>query len=148
MKFIFSATTLICLLLSPVALHAAESAAMHFSVQSLLENETATPVRIKEGETARILWSSDTETEIHMHGYDIKLSILPDEETVLSFKADITGRFPVTLHQKSTAHHVDHAQGHEGEGHDHAQKHDKAPSLSLHNPDGHKTLLYIEVYPQ
>jgi hypothetical protein len=39
--------------------------------------------------------TSDRSAEVHMHGYDLEKEVSPDEETDLSFGANLTGRFDI-----------------------------------------------------
>ncbi|HEX2109007.1 MAG TPA: hypothetical protein VHF70_06995 [Rubrobacteraceae bacterium] len=41
--------------------------------------------------------------EVHLHGYDLGEEVLPGEETVLSFEAEISGRFEIEDHETETA---------------------------------------------
>ena len=78
-------------------------------------------VRVKQGDKVRLLWTSDELVLLHIHGYDIIVSLTPEVPSEVTFKAHATGRFPVTSH---------------GFG---------APDPTHH---AHEiTLLYVEVYP-
>ena len=80
-----------------------------------------TYVRVKQGDKVRLLWTSDELVLLHIHGYDIIVSLTPEVPSEVTFKAHATGRFPVTSH---------------GFG---------APDPTHH---AHEiTLLYVEVYP-
>ncbi|MDH3690499.1 MAG: hypothetical protein OEU36_13555 [Gammaproteobacteria bacterium] len=76
-------------------------------------------MRVTQGDSIELRWSTDEPFTIHIHGYDIKQSISVDGITRTNFKAYATGRYPITTH---------------GFG-EHAQKH-------------HETLLYLEVHPR
>jgi len=80
-----------------------------------------TYVRVKQGDKVRLLWTSDELVLLHIHGYDIIVSLTPEVPSEVTFKAHATGRFPVTSHGFSTTDPTHHA--HE------------------------ITLLYLEVYP-
>jgi len=75
-------------------------------------------VRVKQGQTVELRWSSDEAVELHLHGYDIVAKPKPGAPAVMRFKAHATGRYPVTAH------------GH-GHGDGHAEN----------------TMLYLEVHP-
>ena len=51
-----------------------------------------------EGETARFRVRSDTDEEIHVHGYDRYVDVPAGETVNVSFEADITGIFEIELH--------------------------------------------------
>lgn len=60
-------------------------------------------IRVTEDDTVLIRWRADSETEIHLHGYDVKANLKPDAVTEMVFEAHATGRFPITAH----GHHGD-----------------------------------------
>ena len=76
-------------------------------------------IRVTQGESLELVWTSDETAELHLHGYDISFEVSPEAPAVVSFEAHATGRFPVT------SHGFGGEQGH-----------------------GHEALLYIEVYPR
>lgn len=78
-------------------------------------------MRVKKGEKIRLHWTTDETVVLHLHGYDIEISVSPGTATEMTFEASATGRFPITSH---------------GFG---------APDS--HNHDDEHTLTYLEVYP-
>ena len=76
-------------------------------------------IRVTQGDTVEITWSSDEAGELHIHGYDLKIALDPAAETVTRFEAFAAGRFPITSHGFA---------GEDGHG-------------------DHSALLYLEVYP-
>lgn len=76
--------------------------------------------RVTEGDAVTLRWSTDEAVSVHLHGYDLKLSIAPDAPAEMTFEAFAAGRFPVTSH------------GFGGHGHD----------------DEEVVLLYLEVHPR
>lgn len=83
-----------------------------------LEEKT---IRVTQGESIELVWTSDEAAELHLHGYDISFEVSPQAPAVVTFKAHATGRFPITSHGFGAE---------KGQGH------------------GHEALLYLEVYPQ
>lgn len=77
-------------------------------------------IRVSQGESVELVWTSDEAAELHLHGYDIGFKISPEGPAIVTFKAHATGRFPVTSH------------GFGGSNGD---------------ENGHQALLYLEVYP-
>ena len=78
-------------------------------------------VRVFEGDKIIILWQTDENVEVHLHGYNIKKEVVINKVTPMFINARATGRFPVTSH------------GFSGEkAHTH----------------GKNALLYIEVHPK
>ncbi len=58
-------------------------------------------IRVTEGDRVELIWKADKTVGIHLHGYDIHLSLKPDESGTMSFEAHIAGRFPVGIHGSS-----------------------------------------------
>lgn len=75
-------------------------------------------IRVTHGDAVALRWITDEAAELHIHGYDIRFDISPDEPAEVEFSAHATGRYAVTSH---------------GFGDEHGH--------------GHETLVYIEVYP-
>ncbi len=76
-------------------------------------------VRVTEGDSVTLQWSTDEATEIHLHGYNVSVALIPGEVGIMTVDATATGRFPVTSHGFEGAH--------------------------VHGEEA--TLLYLEVYP-
>jgi hypothetical protein len=76
--------------------------------------------RVIRGDTVQLRWSSDKALELHLHGYDVTIQVGPGMPAEMNFRAHATGRFPVEIHGKKS-----------GGGHSH----------------GHKSIYYLEVYP-
>jgi hypothetical protein len=76
-------------------------------------------IRVTQGDSLELVWTSDEPGELHLHGYDIGFEVSPDAPAIVTFQAHATGRFPITSH---------------GFGGEHGH--------------GHEALLYIEVYPR
>lgn len=75
-------------------------------------------IRITEGELVELRWTSDEAVDLHIHGYDLGISVEPDEPARMVLEAHATGRFPIASH------------GWERGG------------------GGHGALTYLEVYPR
>ena len=87
--------------------------------RSILDGLTS--IRVGQGESIRLHWTSDEAVVLHLHGYDIEIPLLPNTPSEMILEASATGRFPITSH---------------GFGASNSTHHD------------HKlTLLYLEVYP-
>ena len=98
-----------------------------------LEDET---IRVVRGQTVTLRFSTDEAAEIHLHGYDVVAKLVPGTPDTLTFKAEATGRFPIT------AHHFGPAPG---AGHEHT---DHAHDAGASEQEEEKTLLYVEVHPR
>ena len=84
-------------------------------------SDDRTYVRVKQGDKVRLHWTSDEPVLLHIHGYDIIVSLSPEVPSEITFEAHATGRFPVTSHGFDTPDPTHHAR--------------------------EITLLYLEVYP-
>ena len=76
-------------------------------------------IRVMQGDTVKLEFSSDQRQLVHLHGYEIQKEVAPGTVSELVFTANLTGRFPVHLHG----------------GHEEAAGHED-------------TLVNIEVYPR
>ena len=76
------------------------------------------PIRVAQYDVVELRWVSNERTQLHLHGYDIKLEVRPGETAKMIVRAGIAGRFPITSH------------GWGEHGH------------------GHNALTYLEVYPR
>ncbi len=106
-------------------------------------------IRVSQGERAEIRWVTDEATAIHLHGYDIEISLEPGRPSTMSFEANASGRFPITSHgfeapkQAAPAHEHEHDHGE----HEHGE-HEHGAQAAQEGDHGEVTLLYFEVYPR
>lgn len=67
-----------------------------------IENEQISngskPIQIQRGDSVEIDWSTDQRAIVHLHGYDIEVTVDPGQTQEMKFIADATGRFPIELH--------------------------------------------------
>tara|TARA_B100000315_G_C14539795_1_gene570298 strand:- start:365 stop:772 length:408 start_codon:yes stop_codon:yes gene_type:complete len=73
-------------------------------------SDDRTYVRVKQGDKVRLHRTSDESVLLHIHGYDIIVSLSPEVPSEVAFKAHATGRFPVTSHGFGTPNLTHHAQ--------------------------------------
>jgi hypothetical protein len=66
-------------------------------------------IRVKQGDTFRLRWSSDRAIVLHLHGYDIETKVEPGTIADMAFAARATGRFPVEEHKPQA--HGGHSHG-------------------------------------
>jgi len=59
----------------------------------------STTFRVKQGDTVVFSISSDTEGEVHLHGYDLEEEIAPGKTATLTFTANATGRFLIEVEE-------------------------------------------------
>ncbi|MEV4512336.1 hypothetical protein AB0K00_25640 [Dactylosporangium sp. NPDC049525] len=55
-------------------------------------------VEVGKGSTIRLTVTSDVPDELHVHGYDRRLTLEPGRAATLEFRADVTGMFEVETH--------------------------------------------------
>jgi hypothetical protein len=55
-------------------------------------------LRLVRGDQVEILWTSDRMVTLHLHGYDIEITVAPGAPQRMTFSAHATGRFPVEIH--------------------------------------------------
>jgi hypothetical protein len=55
-------------------------------------------VRVTQGDIVKLRWTADRTTMLHLHGYDIEMTVRPGVAADMSFTAHATGRFPVSVH--------------------------------------------------
>ena len=53
---------------------------------------------VSQGDQITLLWQTDEDVELHLHGYNIKKEIITNKTIPMQFNAMATGRFPVTSH--------------------------------------------------
>ena len=61
-------------------------------------------VLVKRGDTVELRWTSDSSTTVHLHGYDLQVTVSPLSTASMRFQAHATGRFPVETHAASGRH--------------------------------------------
>lgn len=85
-------------------LHAQETKTFQFTIGNGALIEGPDRVRVTQGDHVTMNWRSDKPAEIHLHGYDSLLEVMPGEAASMTVECKATGRFPVTLHQKGGDH--------------------------------------------
>ena len=55
-------------------------------------------LRAEHGDTVEISFRGDRRMSLHLHGYDIEIMLEPGAQTLMSFEAHATGRFPIEIH--------------------------------------------------
>lgn len=85
-------------------LHAQETKTFQFTISNGALIEGPDRVQVKQGDHVTLNWRSDKPAEIHLHGYDSLLEVIPGEAASMIIECKATGRFPVTLHHKGGGH--------------------------------------------
>jgi hypothetical protein len=55
-------------------------------------------LRVTEGDTVEIRFTSDRLLVLHLHGLDIEERVGPGQPAVMAFEATVAGRFPMEVH--------------------------------------------------
>ena len=58
--------------------------------------------KLKQGDQVTLRVTSDSNDELHLHGYDLHLNLIAGQAAQLSFTADHSGRFEYELHHAHT----------------------------------------------
>jgi FtsP/CotA-like multicopper oxidase with cupredoxin domain len=61
-------------------------------------------LRAMRGDRVEISWTSDRPVTLHLHGYDIEVTVGPGSPQSMIFTAYATGRFPIEAHESTGAH--------------------------------------------
>ena len=77
-----------------------------------------TTLRVTQGSSIAIIFTSDTAIALHLHGYDVEAHLEPGKPSTMKLDARIAGRFAMEVH-----------------GH-------------AHGKSKHRALLYLEVHPR
>ncbi len=77
---------------------------VRLQIQNRQLSETGETVRLSQGDRIELHWVSDEPAELHLHGYDITLKVVPGKTGVMALAADVPGRFPVTAHGLDGGH--------------------------------------------
>jgi hypothetical protein len=62
-------------------------------------------LKVRQGEQVELRFSSDQPVVLHLHGYEVEARIVPPGAALMSFKADLPGRFPVHEHRTGAGNH-------------------------------------------
>jgi FtsP/CotA-like multicopper oxidase with cupredoxin domain len=62
----------------------------------------ASVIRVTQGDTVEIVLTGDEAAELHLHGYDLKVSLTSNVPATIKFTAKIAGRFPLEAHRFGT----------------------------------------------
>jgi plastocyanin len=57
-----------------------------------------TTITVKKGDTVTFTVESDTEGDVHVHGYDIEKAVAPGQPAVFELTANLEGVFDVEAH--------------------------------------------------
>lgn len=76
----------------------AEPRAVELTLRSGALLEADRVVRVRQGDDVTLRWTSDVPLDVHLHGYDIEITVVAGAPRVMRFAARATGRFPIEAH--------------------------------------------------
>ncbi|TWD82195.1 cupredoxin-like protein [Kribbella amoyensis] len=62
-------------------------------------NPSGTSIKVKAGQTVLVTGVSDAKDELHIHGYDKEVALLPGKPASVKFTADQKGTFEIETHE-------------------------------------------------
>jgi hypothetical protein len=86
----------------PATAQAAAAKQFSFAIKKRKLDAADNVVRVVKGDTVELAFTGDEPTELHLHGYDIKLDLKANEPGKIQFTATIAGRFPLEVHRFGT----------------------------------------------
>jgi hypothetical protein len=87
-----------------VTADAAQRTVMTLSIVNGAVAGVGDTLKVQQGDDLELRWSSDKPIELHLHGYDLEVTVSPEAPAVMSFKANIAGRFPIESHGQGPRH--------------------------------------------
>ena len=58
----------------------------------------AKTLQVRRGDAVELIWSADRRSVLHLHGYDIEITVDAGKAETMAFRARATGRFPIEIH--------------------------------------------------
>ena len=92
-------------LLTAPAMIAQEVKTFEFILENGVLNRGPTRVQVQQGGRVTLIWRSDAPVEVHLHGYNKLLNIVPGKPANMIVDCIATGRFPISLHGKGSSGH-------------------------------------------
>jgi hypothetical protein len=93
--------TMVLLTLLAVAVDVSHAAELTFDIRIEAGKvpQNMRIVRVKQGDSVKLRWTSDRPIVLHLHGYDIERKVEPGAMSEMAFLARATGRFAVEEHR-------------------------------------------------
>jgi hypothetical protein len=82
--------------------HAAEPVRQSIVIRSRKVDGGQNVIRIAQGDTVELEFTGDEAAELHLHGYDRLVTLVPGRPAVLRIEATIAGRFFLEAHAFGT----------------------------------------------
>ena len=96
-----------------------EAAVINMPIENRATDLTRDDLRVSQGDTVRLRFTSDEPGEIHLHGYDLTADVSPEQPGELVFEATTAGAFGINFHVLPPDGAADYAPA--GDGHSHDQ---------------------------
>ena len=97
----------------------AEAAVINLPIANRATTLTRDDLRVSQGDTVRLTFTSDEPGEVHLHGYDLTADVSPEQPGELVFEAAAAGAFGINFHVFQSDGAADSAPA--GDGHSHDQ---------------------------
>jgi hypothetical protein len=82
----------------PAQTVAAEPRRFDLRIENGRISDNVKTVQVRQDEAVELRWSADRRTVVHLHGYDIEITVNPGQAQVMGFRARASGRFPIESH--------------------------------------------------
>jgi hypothetical protein len=76
----------------------ADAVVINMDIANRTTNLTREDLRVSQGDTVGIFFTSDEAGEIHLHGYDLTAEVSPEHAADIVFEARIAGAFGINFH--------------------------------------------------
>jgi hypothetical protein len=90
---------LLCLPGSWSVAQAAELRSFAVAIKQRKIDPASRLIRVTQGDTVEIAFTSDQAAELHLHGYDLSVTLAPATAATLRFEAKFGGRFALEAHR-------------------------------------------------
>ena len=101
-RFRYAGATLLIAALFAMAVTSAYAEDRVFALEIHSDGPPAKPQVLEAHQNDQVVVrvSSDKPVQVHLHGYDIEIDVVPNVVTSFRFTATATGRFPIEIHSK------------------------------------------------
>jgi FtsP/CotA-like multicopper oxidase with cupredoxin domain len=96
--FFLSASAMVLLIRSTEVLLAGEKIRFAVTINQGHVAKKFRTLRVTEGDTVEITFTSDRASELHLHGIDVLAHVTAENPVTMTFQAQPAGRFPIEAH--------------------------------------------------
>ena len=89
-------------LVSLAAAQSSEPRQFAITIKNRKVTSATNVISVTKGDAVEIVLTGDEAAELHLHGYDLLLSLTPNAPGKIQFTANIIGRFPLEVHPYET----------------------------------------------